>query len=372
MAAVKRRSLTQQKLTEKEKTILKNHYYNASKPGSLGGVKPLADATNMTPQKVRAWLTQQRTYSLHKPVRKKFPTRRYIARGINYQWQADLVEMQHYARENDGYRYILTIIDVFSRFAYAKALKTKSGYEVSEAMKTIFRENNISPLFLQTDLGKEFYNHHVQNILDQYKVEHFSVFSERKAALVERFNRTLKDKMFRAFTFQGSHKWVQLLPLLLHNYNHNYHRIIKRTPASVTKNNETDVWITQYSSVQKPSEDFKTKFAVGDLVRISKHRSIFSRGFLPGWSEEEFIIINTNKKYKPVLYTLSDLNGEVLKGSFYSQELQKVENPNSVYTIEKVIETKGKGSQKKALVKWLGYKALSWIPYSNIKSIHND
>lgn len=371
MVAVKQRN-TSLKLTEKEKQKLKNHYYNASLAGALGGIKPLAEATQLPLQKVTKWMRQQRTYTLHKPVRKRFPTRRYMVNGSNYQWQADLVEMQHFSRENHGHRYMLTVIDIFSRYAYAKALINKSGPEVAQAFEKIFldlKSGATLPKFIQTDHGKEFYNQHVQSLFVKYNIEHFSIYSEKKAAIVERFNRTLKDKMYRAFTFQGDHKWLDLLPKLLHNYNNSYHRSIKTTPASITKERDIDLWEQQYKGVSKPTLKETQKFKVGDRVRISKASNIFTRGYLPGWTEEEFIISEVNTKYHPLLYKLRDLTNQDIQGSFYAQELQKVENPENLFTIERIIRTRGKGQKKEAFVKWYGFNEPTWIPHSNIKRL---
>ena len=92
-------------------------YYDASNVGGYGGVQKLSQATASTIPETQTWLRGQRTYSLHKPARKRYATRPYKTAGIDQQWQADLVEMIPYERENDGYRYLLTIIDLFSRYA---------------------------------------------------------------------------------------------------------------------------------------------------------------------------------------------------------------------------------------------------------------
>src|SRR6476660_4708791 len=93
---------------------------------------------------------------LHKPVRTHFPTRRVVVNGIDSQWQLDLVEMQQYAKENNGYRYMLTVIDILSKRAWAVPLKNKTGIEVADALKSIFKERK--PQKIQVDQGKEFYN----------------------------------------------------------------------------------------------------------------------------------------------------------------------------------------------------------------------
>lgn len=289
-------------------------------------------------------------------------------RGLDAQWQADLADLPHFVYVNDGYRYILTVIDVFSRYAFARALKRKTGVEVAEALETIFKESKRQPHYLQTDEGKEFFNQRVQHILNQREIKLFSVYNENKAALVERLNRTIKDKMYRYFTYTGSNRWIDVLPDLIASYNSSTHSSIKCAPDSVTKANEADVWLEQYQDL-KPAT--KTRFKMGDVVRIAKAKTTFNRGFTPNWSHEEFKIASINTKYAPPMYELRDVNSELLRGGFYEQELQLVNNTDQIYVIEKVIRTKGKGKQKQALVKWKGYRETSWIPFDRVSTLQN-
>src|SRR5215472_15856948 len=100
---------------------------------------------------------------LHKPVRHRFPRRRVVIKGLDDLWQADLVEMIPYSRENKGFKYILMVIDAFSKYLWAKPLKSKTGEEVTRAMKEILKERR--PSNLQTDHGKEFYNSQFQSLM---------------------------------------------------------------------------------------------------------------------------------------------------------------------------------------------------------------
>ena len=354
-------------LTAKTQSRLRNQYFDPSKPGSFSGAAGLRRAVGGHPEAIAEFLKNHWAYSLHKPVRKNYIRRRYVTSGLNRQWQADLVEMQPFARENKGYRYLLTAIDIFSRYAYARPLKDKTGKEVASALRSMFEENKgISPSFLQTDQGKEFYNSHVKQLLQNFDVELFSVYSDYKAAVCERFNKTLKDRMYRYFTYKGNHKWVDVLPQLVHSYNNSYHRSLERTPASITSENAMESWVHQYETLKK-GRPSTAKFSIGDRVRISKARGVFTRGFLPGWSDEVFTVHEVNSKYAPLMYSLQDSNGEILDGRFYAQELQKVEG--DLHRIEKILKTTGQGKKKKAYVKWMGYKTPTWILYEDIQPI---
>ena len=147
---------------------------------------------------------------LHKPVRKNFPRRKVEMRGIDETWQADLVDMQTYSRDNKGYNFLLTVIDNVSKYAWAVPLKNKTGVEVTKALKSIFAKGRI-PRKLHVDQGTEFYNANCKTLLDSYNIKLYSTYSNLKASIVERFNRTLKSKMWKKFSLQGSYKWLDIL-----------------------------------------------------------------------------------------------------------------------------------------------------------------
>ena len=198
------------------KPSMKDVYYDPSRVEAFGG-KPRLQKTFPRKQ-VDEWLPTQLTYSLHKPIRKKFPTRKYRTAGIDDTWQMDMLEMIPYAKVNKGYKYILVCIDVFSRFARALPCKTKSGEEVSTTMLKMFKSTQ--PRRIQTDRGKEFYNSHVRTrVLDKYNIHLYTVNSQFKAAIVERFNRTLREKLNRYFTHSGRKVWYDVLSQIITTYN---------------------------------------------------------------------------------------------------------------------------------------------------------
>ena len=175
----------------------------------------------------------QPTCTLYKQARKVYPTRHYVVNDIDERWQADLADVTLIADKNQGHRFILTVIDIFSRYAWARPLKSKRGEEVAAAFKDIFREGRI-PKRVQTDQGKEFENRHVRELFDEHKIELFSVKSAYKAAIVERFNRTLKHKVWRYFTSANTHKWTNILQDAVTSYNQSLHRSIGYKPAEVS------------------------------------------------------------------------------------------------------------------------------------------
>ena len=179
--------------------------------------------------------------------------------------------------------------------------------------------------------------------------------------MVERFNRTLKTKMWRVFTHRGNYIWTDILQSLVNAYNNSVHRVLGRSPMDVNKDNEINVWLHQYRKLTKPNERKRSKFQLGDTVRISKMKGLFEKGYKPNWSEEMFTVAGVNRKYNPIQYQLRDHQGNLIQGSFYDYELQAVDASDQIYTVERVLRTRGKGIHKQYLVKWLGYNETSWV-----------
>lgn len=155
---------------------------------------------------------------LHTPARRNFPRRKVIMRAIDETWQADLIDMQNYSRFNKGFNYMLTVIDNVSKFAWAIPLKNKSGSELTSALSKLFKNGRI-PKNIHVDRGTEFYNAKVKQLLKTHNINLYSTYSEKKASICERFNRTLKTKMWKKFSFNGNYKWYDMLPGLISDYN---------------------------------------------------------------------------------------------------------------------------------------------------------
>ena len=295
---------------------------------------------------------------LHKAKRKNYPRRKIIVNHINEIFAADLVEMQKFAKLNKGYRYLLTCIDIFSKFAWVIPLKDKKGITIKNALQKIF--NKRKPKFLWTDRGTEFYNKQLQDLLNENNIKLYSTNnSEIKSAVIERFNRTFKNMMYKKFTENNNTIFYNILDELVKNYNNKYHSTIKMTPIEGSKKiNEKKIKnIYNFEKTKKLG-----KFKIGDRVRISLEKNIFEKGYDTNWTQEIFIIYNI--KYSNVTYYyLKDLKNEKLDGTFYEQELQKTKQ-DDLYTIEKILRT----NKDKIYVKWRGYDNSfnSWIDKNTV------
>ena len=361
----KRRSKSQ------KNRLLERLYYESNRPSALRGVEKLYRAAKkygITRLEVIAWLQLQPGYILHKPARRRFRRNKVIVNGIDDQWPADLVDLQSLSRWNRGYKYLLTCIDILSKYAWVVPLKTKTGSELVKAFTKIFQQCR-KPDKLQTDAGTEFKNKTCQTFLKQHHVHHFVTYNETKAQVVERFNRTLKQMMWRLFTTGSSYHYLDKINDIVNgNHNQTFHRSIKMKPSEVTVMNSQQVWRTIYG---KQSSSVNYKFKVGDQVKISKHKRVFEKSYLPNWSEETFTVAQRIARDPPV-YKLKELDGELIKDTFYETELQKVIEPKDhLFRVQKVLRRRGKGGQAEVLVHWKGWpkKYDSWIPARQLVSL---
>ena len=265
--------------------------------------------------------------------------------------------MQVFSKFNHSVKYLLAVIDVFSKYCWLIPLKDKTGKSVASALKTIFKERK--PEKMWVDKGKEFYNKDVKDLIELYTTE-----NEEKSSVVERWIRTMKEKMWKYFSSNSTNVYINILPDLVKEYNNTGHSSIKMTPVKASeKENELRVWRNLYPK-HLEIRDINPKFSVGDIVRISKKKKPFEKGYTTRWTEEIFTIAKV-KRTSPVTYKIADLNGEEIKGTFYEPELQKTSQ--ELFRIEKVI----KRGKKKSLVKWKGYSNdfNSWVDNKDIVNI---
>ncbi len=208
-------------------------YLDPKHPGSFRGVDSISRHTGIDVKKPKEWLSGKDAYTLHKQVKSKFRRRKTYAKGINELWQADLVDLNSLANSNDSNRYLLTCIDVFSKVARVEPLKTKSGFALTRAFERIIVDAKCK--LLQTDKGTEFLNSAFQKLLKDREIRHYtSENDDIKAAVVERFNRTLKGAMWRYLTHANTRRYLDVLPQLVTSYNNTYHRSIKMAPVRIS------------------------------------------------------------------------------------------------------------------------------------------
>ena len=193
----------------------------------LSGRKSASDEVKKNKCRESINWSSQLADELHKPIIKNFPKRKVYANGIDKIWAADLVEMQSFSKFNRGVRYLLTVIDVFSKYGWMLLLKDKTGKSVADALKEIFKKSKRKPEKLSTDKGRELYNKHEKDL----GVEFYSTENEEKSSVVERWNRTMKEKMFKYFTANNTNKYIDVLDDFVERYKNTRHSSIKMSPV---------------------------------------------------------------------------------------------------------------------------------------------
>lgn len=341
-------------------------YNDYTDPGGLASARKLYEKARKLDktikyEDVKNFLRSNLTYTLHYPTKKNFKRNRIIVSRPHQQAQADLVDMRSLNGLNDGFNYILTFIDCFSKFAYAKPLKNKTQTEVAEMLDSIFSDYPVGSL--QVDRGSEFVGDPITQVSIKHKVTIFYTSnSDVKAAIVERFNRTLKSRMYRYFTAYGTRNWINILQDLVNSYNHAVHRTIGMAPSSVTIYDSDKIFKRMFKGFRSELElrkaihqmDLsKARFKLGDVVRLKYDLSPFDRRYLPNYTDCYFVIDKIVKGYPRLKYKvkLYENNNPVI-GSFYEEELQKVSvNEYRVVPIAK----KRVNKRIKVLLHFLGY-----------------
>lgn len=308
-------------------TLLKHIYYDPSHIAGFGTAQQLFKAVkakrkNVKLKHVNEFLEKQDAYTLHKRIVRKFPRRKFISKGLHEIWQADLVDMQKIQKENRGFRYLLTSIDIFSRQAFAIPIKSKKPDDIIKAFTKILKQAGTRPHFLNTDRGGEFLNRKFQAWLTAKSINHYHTFNQEiKASLIERFNRTLRSRMFKYFRGKNTLHYLKALPDLVASYNNRKHRTIGIAPNKVNRKNEKEIWDKQYKDYLEQRKK-RFRYKINDTVRITSYKKTFQKGYERGWTEEKFKIVDRLDTLPPT-YKLSDLKNEVLEGTFYEQELGK-------------------------------------------------
>ncbi len=351
--------------------ILKKIYFDPAHPAGFSGVRTLFKAAkainpNITIDFVTAWINDQEVYGLHKPLRHRFKRSRLISSGLYAQNDVDLADVSNLAKDNDKVRFLLISIDTFSRKLYVQPLLSKKGVDVRKGFENLWGSDPW-PKLVRSDNGGEFKNAEVQKFFKTNSIYHFTTSNEVKAHLAERVIRTLRGRLQRYITANQNERYIDVLQKLVTAYNNAEHSSIGVAPSSVTKENERAVWWMQYWPKAHRKTPKAFLYDIGNNVRISYSRHAFTRGYDYTFSGEVFKVIRRSRRDSLPIYTLEDLAGEKLTGTFYTEELTLAPR-DSLWRIEKVLKKRKRKGQKESFVKWLhfGNKFNSWIPARDI------
>jgi len=354
-------------------TDLKNNYNNPGHPIAFSGINNIYKfyKGHLSYDKIKDILSGIENYTLHREFKRgqRNPSYSHFKRN---QWQMDLVDIQELASSNDEIRYLLTVIDTFTRFAWARLLKNKRGETVLEAFKSIVTLAG-KPKSISCDRGTEFHNEKFKKYCSENEIYLYTPDSSIHGAYIERFNRTLQSLIYKYMTENETHRFIDkinpdgtltnIFAQLMHTYNNRKHRMIGTTPSIAENNPESHLnmrlKLSDYYDKIKPK---KRIFNIGDTVRIAKIKGKFARGYKEQSNQEIFKIYEIKERTKIPMYLLQTYDGsEQIKGGFYDFELTKVSN--DVFRVEKVLKTRKRGNVVQHFVKWKGFNDTynSWI-----------
>ena len=185
--------------------------------------------------------------------------------------------MQLISKFNKGFRFLLCVIDICSKYDWVVPLQDKKLISIVNAFQKLLKESARKPHKIWVDKGSEFYNSHFKKGLKDNSIEMYSIHKEGKSVVAERFIRTIKNEIYKCVTSISKNVYIDKLDDTVHKYNNKKHRTIKMKSIDVKDNT--------YIDFGKEVNHNDPKFKVGDHVRLSKYKNIFAKGYTPNWSE---------------------------------------------------------------------------------------
>ena len=291
-----------------------------------------------------------------------------------------MIDVSKLAVVNDNIKFLLLLIDIFTKRMWVYPLKNKSARVTSAALRSWLDSLDEAPKQLGTDRGLEFSNRLVQDLLASKRVEWLPLGGTMKAAVAERANKSLQMLMYKYLSAKETTRYLDKLPSLVESYNSRPHRSLKgMTPDEGDEvGNESKVQAIHHERYEKASRLRKEKlpFKVGDVVRVktlSSKVSSSSRAYAEQFKAEYFRVVRINRTLPVAMYYLRSLDTEeFIEGGFYAQELQK--QRGQVYKIEKVLARRVRRGVAEIKVKWkdFGPRWNEWIPEAQVVTVYHD
>ena len=290
------------------------------------------------------------------------------------QFQADVIFFSDplMVKASKNMKYLLVIIDVFTKFVFLFPLKQIKGENVAKCFQSLFI--NHKPEKITTDAGKEFLNKHVKKVIDDFHVKHYVAKGRTKACIAERFNLTIQRLIFQLCRFHNTNNWCSdiILKKATEIYHNRFHHTIKMSPTEAEKEiNQSKIRNIYIKKYRKADEKKKNaKFKEGDTVRISTIRKIFDRGYQQNFTTEVWKIHKILNNLPLPRYIVKDENDEILDSILNENELIHY-IPSGIYEIEKILDTRWRNKRKEYLIRWLHYSKDfdSWIPAKSLESV---
>ena len=348
-----------------------NEEFYGDKSFSYGGKYRLYE--NFDKREVDKALEENDTFTQFKQYRKPksySPIYVYKKREL---FQSDVVffSRKELVEVNDGYKYLFTTIDVFSKMAWIYPMKENKCANVMKCFEDILSKCGEKPERLNSDRGSELICKKFSTFLKENNIHHYLSYSLRKCPVIERFNLTIQRLIYQIMHKNNSFQWTKFIDQAMKIYLNRKHRTIGMTPLEAEKDeNQLEVRRRFFEKFEKAGgKRRKPKFSVGDSVRIYKERGKFHRGYMRDFTIENFTITKVLENLPVPRYKLREYNGDEIVGSFFEDELVRFQPPE-YYNIE-ILKTRGKGKRKEYLVHYIGWPNTydEWKKASDMKQL---
>ena len=280
-----------------EKLMQELYYSPAIQATSLKKLYDKVRDKGITQKQVKEFLDKQESHQLFKKTNRKINFFPIYAEYKNEIFQSDIIDMSNIATANDNYKYLLTCIDVYSRVVYIIPMKNKSTVTILEAFEQIFKI--AKPEQLTIDQGSEFISIQFKNLMKQNNIDinYVEVGDHHKLGIIDRFVRTLRDRINKYLEMHNTTKYIDVLPEIIKGYNNSYHSGIKKTPNEV-KGNDENIDEILFKKYMKAKQD-EPIFEIGQRVRCIINRKAFEKKSLPKWSKTiHNIVLKTSHSYQ--------------------------------------------------------------------------
>lgn len=335
--------------SEEREQLLQEYYNNPSTMGTSRDQffhKLFNEFHGITKQQVQEFLLRQPSYQIHRRVRRHPVVKPIVVTTPNQHWQMDLISMAEptMVHMNNGMTYCLTVIDVFSKKAWAEPLKSKHAREIVKALKKVIAEAGVKPSILQSDNGAEFKNETTDGYFQQegIKAIHSLAYTPTSQGAIERFNQTLKHLIFQQFSLFSTKKWTDVLPQLLENYNNSLHSTTGKRPNDLANKQrdsqpvkEAKKRIIQRAkqAIEQTRREF-TELKKGDWVRVhvEGEGGQFKHRYKAQWSKRVYKVVSRSKPANALLqptYAIETQDGKKVTNRFGRGSLLKIPDPET-------------------------------------------
>ncbi len=358
---------------ETEEERIKRLFVTPGHPTAFSAPNRVADFFNISQDKAKKILEEIESYTLHREFKQPKLYNPYYVRKRREQIQGDLIDVSALQRHNNGTRFLLLLIDIFTKKVWVYPLKSKSATNTSAALRHWLENLDVTPKILKTDKGTEFTNRQVRALLRSHNVEWQQAFGTMKACIAERANKTLQILLYKYLTENQTLKYIDVLPRIVETYNTRGHRTLKgmspqKADRPIRENRVRAIHNQRYTKIAERARS--VKFAVDDLVRIKtdpKKITSEARAYAKQFHGEHFKIVRINRTFPNPLYYLRSMDtDELIEGGFYASELQRVRG--NVYQIERIVGRRVRNGRREIKVKWKYYGPAhnSWIPANSV------